>query len=136
MLATIAQVAPFTSDKIQPLLLQTAKSVVSQCSGGGNGHMCGFQWASGQFSGRATAGTQMSSLGAVLSVLVARERIPPPVTESTGGTSKGNPGAGFGSQPKAQELAPITTGSKVAAGFLTLFFLASLGGIQTWMVIS
>ncbi|KAM4056684.1 glycosyl hydrolase family 76 protein [Hirsutella rhossiliensis] len=135
-LANVAQIAPFTAEKILPVLKESAKAAVSQCTGGDNGRMCGFQWSSGKYDGKTNVGTEMSVLSAVVSVLGLRTHAPGPITEQTGGTSQGDStagaGAGGGNTPV---LSPITVGSKVAASFLTLVVLLGIVGIQVWMIL-
>ncbi|RCI10165.1 hypothetical protein L249_8629 [Ophiocordyceps polyrhachis-furcata BCC 54312] len=137
-LTTIAQLAPFTAAKITPVLEASAKAAVSQCTGGDNGRMCGFQWSSGTYDGTANAGTQMTALSAVLSVLYQRGRGVAPLTHDTGGTSRGDPGAG--SNDGVRDLArpaahSVTTAGKVGAGFLTIFLLVSILGVEAWIVL-
>lgn len=135
-LANVAQLAPYTSSKIYPVLQASAKGAISQCTGGDNGRMCGFQWATGKYDGKTNVATEMTALSAVLSALSAKANAPPPVTHTTGGTSRGDSSAGAGSGgPKAPPLTPITAASKAAAAFLTLFATLGLVGIQLWMLI-
>ncbi|RDA94687.1 hypothetical protein CP533_6788 [Ophiocordyceps camponoti-saundersi (nom. inval.)] len=138
-LTTIAQVAPFTAEKIRPVVEASAKAALSQCTGGDNGRQCGFQWSSGKYDGTTNAGTQMSALSAVVSVLYGRGHITAPLTRDTGGTSRGDSGAGSNANvqdlrgPRAQ---PVTTADRVGAGFLTLVFLVSFVGVEAWIVMN
>ncbi|RDA88736.1 hypothetical protein CP532_4060 [Ophiocordyceps camponoti-leonardi (nom. inval.)] len=138
-LTSIAQVAPFTAEKINPVLEASAKAAASHCTGGDNGRMCGFQWSSGQHDGTINIGTQMTALSAVLSGLYRRGggSVAPPLTHDTGGTSKGD--AGAGSNAGVNHLGrsgahPVTTAGKVGAGFLTIFLLGSILGVEAWIL--
>ncbi|EQL00677.1 Glycoside hydrolase, family 76 [Ophiocordyceps sinensis CO18] len=134
-LATVAQVAPFTREKISPVLLESARGAVSQCTGGENGRQCGFQWSTGKFDGKTNVGTEMSTLSAVVAVLSSRQLTAVPVTEKTGGTSKADPNAGGGEGATTPVMSVITTASKVAASFLTLVVVLGIIGIQVWMIL-
>jgi mannan endo-1,6-alpha-mannosidase len=57
-----------------------------------------------------------------------------PVTDATGGTSKGNPGAGFEIvNPDKKEKLVTTTGDRIGAGILTTGMLAMLLGLTYWL---
>ncbi|ROW09087.1 hypothetical protein VMCG_02950 [Cytospora schulzeri] len=117
------------------------------------GTACGFRWTTGGFDGLAGVGQQMSGLSAVMYTLTRRpgststvggggddsnggdssgnDYSTAPVTADTGGTSKGDPDAGTaGSKEEGgSDLAPITTGERVAAGLLTsAIALGVIGG--------
>lgn len=130
-LAAATQLAPFMRAKVMPVLKTSAQAAVAQCTGGDNGRMCGFHWASGQYDGSVTAGNQMSVLGALTSLLV-EETEGAPVTNQTGGTSKGDDDAGV--ETVTVTFDPVTTADKAGAAILTIMLLA--GGLCTvgWMV--
>ncbi|KAK2603617.1 hypothetical protein QQS21_004198 [Conoideocrella luteorostrata] len=120
--SVIAQMVPTTYQTVSPILTKSAAASIKQCTGGAFGRQCGFKWASGRYDGMTGAGQQMSVLGAVSSQLVGK----PPVTEKTGGTSKGNPNAGSGGDRSLnRDRAPVTTGDRVGAGILTFVVLGS-----------
>ncbi|KAI0846986.1 glycoside hydrolase family 76 protein [Daldinia vernicosa] len=121
-LAVTTLTAPFTRDRIMNLLRSSAEHAVKQCTGGANGRQCGFHWTTGVYDGQTGAGQQMNVLGALTSLLV--EDANPPVTNSTGGTSIGNPNAGNPKSSVLQET-PVTTGDKAGAGILTAFLLGT-----------
>ncbi|SPO01550.1 probable DFG5 protein [Cephalotrichum gorgonifer] len=127
-LAQTSLVAPFTADRIQPILRSSTEAAVKQCTGGDNGRECGFAWSSGKFDGKIGAGQQMSVLAAVTTLLD-----PPngPLTADTGGTSKGDPNAG--GAPPDRVHRPITTGDKAGAGILTAMILAGAALTFGWM---
>lgn len=95
---------------------------------------CGFRWTTGTYDGLTGAGQQMNALGALISVLVA---IDPdagagaPVTNSTGGTSAGNPNAGTDSSVHA-ETAIVQTKDRAGAGIITALLLLTFLPALAW----
>ncbi len=75
----------------------------------------------------------MSALGVIHSAMVQipGQKIVAPVTNSTGGTSVGNPAAGTGgSDDNPLDIRPATGGDRAGAGILTTLVLGGfLGGI-------
>lgn len=130
-LATAAEVAPFIRDTVLPVLRTSAEAAVSTCAGEENGRTCGFQWVKRQYDGSKGAGQQMNVLGAVSALLVEYSK--PPLTNGTGGTSKGDPMAGSRSDTLTQEVKPPTGGDKAGAAILTFVVLATTVGAFTWM---
>ncbi|TDZ99664.1 Mannan endo-1,6-alpha-mannosidase DCW1 [Colletotrichum sidae] len=133
-MAVVAQLVPSTRDAIRPVLRNSTQAAIRQCTGGTSGRVCGFYWTGGQFVSPAVdktsgAGEAMNVLGAVLSVM---DPPLPPVTNATGGTSRGDPNAGMDSHPY-REFAPLTTGDRAGAGILTVVVLASAVCIWAWM---
>lgn len=134
-LAVTTQVAPFTREKILPVLQKSTEAAVKQCTGGDSGRACGFYWSGGSYvdvavDGTSGAGEQMNVLAAVSSLLI--EDAEPPATNSTGGISKGDPNAGKDSHDNP-EPKPLTTADKAGAGILTFLVLASGLGTFIWM---
>ncbi|KAK3325875.1 family 76 glycosyl hydrolase [Apodospora peruviana] len=140
-MAGTTQMASYTFETINPLLKASAAAAAKACSGspatgfnGIPGTACGFKWTEGGFDGLPGVGEQMNALGSVMYTLVDRVS-PAPVTADTGGTSKGNPNAGSEARDPVKALKPITTGDRVAAGFLTTAIAASvLGGCAFIMI--
>ncbi|KAI0106551.1 glycoside hydrolase family 76 protein [Hypoxylon sp. NC0597] len=130
-MTTMTQIAPFTSQKVLPVLQKSAQAAVNQCTGPPDGTTCGFEWSSGTFDNSVGAGQTMNVLGAVSSLLVGNAK--PPVTNATGGTSAGDPNAGSGSDSFTNTPAPITSGDRAGAGILTAIVLASAAGTFAWM---
>lgn len=93
-LAATTKWAPWTYNYIKSLLDASALAAAQQCTGGGNGRMCGLMWAnnSGQWDGTVGVGQQMAAMEVVLGTMI--KNLDAPVTNSTGGTSTGNPDAG------------------------------------------
>jgi mannan endo-1,6-alpha-mannosidase len=129
-LAVTAQLAPFTKERIMNTLRTSTKAAVSQCTGGQTGRVCGFKWLTGVYDGTNGAGEEMNVLGALLSLLV--DSAPGPLTNLTGGTSEGDPGAG-GSLSFTPDHKSITTADKAGAGILTSVFLAGIIMTFAWM---
>lgn len=136
-LAVISQVAPVTAPKILPILRKSTEAAVKQCTGGATGRQCGFYWSGGQFvdpnrDKTSGAGEAMNVLAAVSSLLIGESKVP--VTNSTGGTSKGNPNAG-GRDNGERPIKPITMADKVGAGILTFVLLGGATGMYVWMTV-
>ncbi|KLU90473.1 hypothetical protein MAPG_10327 [Magnaporthiopsis poae ATCC 64411] len=137
-LAVVAQVAPFTRRRITKVLKTSAAAAVRQCTAGDSGRECGFQW-NGTFDGTTGLGQEMNVLGALVSVLVDHDDydvvVKPPVTNTTGGTSVGDPGAGGtdGGRPQAATFAPITTWDTVGAGFAMTAVMSTFACACVWM---
>lgn len=134
-MAATTKMAPFTYDAIMTKLKTSAAAAASQCIGGTNGRTCGVLWTAGAtWDGTTGVGQQMSALEVIQSNLISE--VDAPVTNSTGGTSVGDPNAGSTSDTTAADLtrSPVTTGDRVGAGFLTTFILAGVVGGCWWMV--
>ncbi|KAL1863084.1 hypothetical protein VTK73DRAFT_6446 [Phialemonium thermophilum] len=131
-MANTAKMAPFTHDTIMPVLKKSAAGAMKACSGPPTGYTCGFRWNTGTYDGSTGAGQEMSALAALLSLLVDEPGAAAPVTNFTGGTSKGNNDAG--SQPVSfTGFGPVTTRDRAGAGILTALVLAGLLGTLAWM---
>jgi mannan endo-1,6-alpha-mannosidase len=131
-LATVAQVAPHTSDTIIPYLQASAKAAVSQCTGGQNGRTCGFQWLTGTYDGTEGCGQEMSALAAVISTMYPDAQAP--LTNKTGGSSKGDSNAGSGGDGTVTlELSPITSGDRAGAWILTLLAVGGAAVGSAWV---
>ncbi|KAJ8119922.1 hypothetical protein ONZ43_g3236 [Nemania bipapillata] len=130
-MATTTQIAPFTADTILPVLKKSAQAAVNQCTGGTDGKTCGFQWSSGVFDGSVGAGQTMDVLSAVSSLLIGQSKAP--VTNSSGGTSVGDPNAGIGSGNIGDDLPTITTADRAGAGVLTGVIILTAAAAFGWM---
>lgn len=125
-MAATTKVAPWTSDQILPLLASSAQAAAQSCSGGADGTVCGTRWTQPGYDGTFGVGQQMSALEVIQSNLI--KKVSGPVSNSTGGTSKGNPSAGTGTTVHVEPPHAITTGDKAGAGVLTAVVLISLLG--------
>lgn len=133
-MAATTQIAPFTYDKVMPLLRSTADAATQTCTGGDDGMSCGMKWMEKRWHGEQDVGIQMAVLEVIQSTLIAR--VDPPVTHDHGGTSKGNPAGGaqpFDPRPESPAV-DVTTGDKAGAGVLTAVFCLLAIGSTGWMV--
>ncbi|KAM5346783.1 hypothetical protein ACJ41O_009788 [Fusarium nematophilum] len=126
-LAVTTQWAPYTSDFIMPLLRKSAVAATSVCTGGDNGRMCSLYWNKDKYQGDTSVGQQMAALEVTLSCII-KDR-PAPLTQDTGGTSKGDPGGGsedIGRTEPERDWKSITGGDKAGAAILTALLLGCL----------
>ncbi|KAL1961823.1 hypothetical protein VTN77DRAFT_1035 [Rasamsonia byssochlamydoides] len=138
-MAATTQMAPFTYDIIMPKLRASALAAAKTCTGGSKGTSCGLKWTEEKWDGSKGVGEQMSAMEVFQSNLISR--VAPPVTNSTGGTSKGNPAAGSSGDgpPGAGPLPgvytdPITVGDRAGAGILTTLMLVVFIGCSGWLI--
>lgn len=129
-LAQTTQMAPFTSSTILPVLEVSAQAALKNCNEDGT---CGFRWTTDSYDGDTGAGQQMNALGAIMSLLISREDVSDPVTETSGGTSEGNANAGSGSSSTGSSEKPITTADRAGAGIVTAVLLLGMGSVFVWM---
>jgi len=133
-MAATTQLAPFTTDVVMTKLQASAKGAAAQCSGGTDGVTCGQRWYQAQWDGKYGVGEQMSALSVIQSNLISK--VTSPVTNNTGGTSKGNPSAGTGTATDAGNpnvTRVIKTSDKVGAGIITALLLLTLLSTLWWM---
>ncbi|KAK2802877.1 hydrolase 76 protein [Onygenales sp. PD_10] len=133
-MAATTQIAPFTQDQLIPKLQASAMAAAKACSGGPDGTQCGLKWTTGQFDGDLGVGEQMSALEVIQSNLI--EKVAPPVTNATGGTSKGDPGGGYDQEDPLDEIYTrrITPGDQAGAGVVTGVVMLAVGSAAVWMV--
>ncbi|KAI0182672.1 family 76 glycosyl hydrolase [Xylaria flabelliformis] len=137
-MAATTKWAPWTFDRIKRLLQNSAEAAVRQCTGGANGRMCGMKWTnnSGLWDGTTGVGQQMAVMEVVLANMIQEAK--PPVTNSTGGTSVGDPGAGGQDSgrvdPVRQRYGPIRSGDRAGAAFVTFVVLAALLAALVFML--
>lgn len=137
-MAAAIKVAPFIYDSVIAVLQTSAAAAALQCDGSGTsnpavvaGRQCGLSWSKGAtWDGTSGVGQQMAALEVIQSNLIQFAKAP--FTNSTGGTSQGDPGAGI-SDPSALNpslTAPVTTQDRAGAGVLTaLMIILMLGGL-------
>ena len=133
-MAATTKVAPFTTDFSMAKIRTSAEAAAAQCTGGARGTTCGEKWTlNGTYDGIYGVGQQMSALEVIQSNLITR--VEAPVTNSTGGTSVGNPAGGSGViSSVGLPVEPVTTKDRVSAGILTMIAMTlGLGG--TWWII-
>ncbi|KAI0431568.1 family 76 glycoside hydrolase [Xylaria sp. FL1042] len=129
-MANSVQLVPDLATKIMPVLKKSAAAGVKQCTGGDNGRMCGFHWTSGTYDGLQSASLEMNVLGALSALLMPSVSVP--LTNTTGGTSKGDPDAGQ-AKTELPTFAPITTGDKAGASILTILIVTGALSAFAWM---
>lgn len=131
--SVIAQLVPDMGPKILPKLKDSAQAAIQQCTGGALGRQCGFKWATGSYDGKTGASQEMAVLSAVMSLLTPDSKTP--LTEKTGGTSKGDPNAGGSGGGGMKKPKPITGADKAGAGIMTALLMASACGLFGFMSI-
>ncbi|KAK0668599.1 family 76 putative glycoside hydrolase [Cercophora samala] len=132
-MAATTKWAPWTYDRIKPLLQTSAQAAVGTCTGGANGRMCGLKWDQGaKWDGSMGVGQQMAAMEVVLGNMI--EQVDSPVTDRKGGTSKGDPGAGgldMGRNDplhRADAWPPVSQGGKAGAWILMLLTVVGVVG--------
>lgn len=131
-LAATTQLCPWTAVEIMPLLRASAIAAGEQCSG--PDQACGLKWTDRSvFDGSTGPGEQMAAMSVIGANLIGGA--PSPVTEKTGGTSKGNGNTGGSlTASEALGMGTITTADKAGAGILTVgMFVFCVGG-AVWLV--
>ncbi len=132
-MAATTKMAPYTYNDVMAKLAPSAQSAAQQCSGGDNGRTCGLRWQDGTtWDGSYGVGQEMAALEVIQSNLIAQ--VTGPLTNSTGGTSQGDPSAGTSSSSSPTAIAPATKGDRVGAGFLTTVVLIIFVGSIWWMI--
>lgn len=138
-MASTMQLAPFTRDTILPVLRTSAQAAVATCTGGDSGRMCGFKWHQRSWDGTTGAGQQMNVLATLVSLLATGGETTgggdggAPVTNATGGTSGGDPAAGYGGKPWEEVVQPITAADKAGAAIITILLVSSFTTGAVWI---
>lgn len=133
-MAATTKVAPWAADQLLPRIRTSAIAAAKTCTGGDDGQQCGMKWYTGAFDKNLGVGEQMSALEVIQSNLI--KNVEGPLTNSTGGTSKGDSAAGTtGSGDTLVSWTPITTGDKAGAGILTLLIIAGMLGGAWWLIV-
>lgn len=139
-MAATTKWAPWTYSYSKPLLAASAVAAASTCKGGTNGQMCGLIWTDpGVWDGTSGVGQQMAAMELTLGNMI--QDVGSPVTNSTGGTSKGDPSAGGSdignNSPNAavDYMAAITAGDRAGAGILTIAVVVALLSWVAWLML-
>jgi mannan endo-1,6-alpha-mannosidase len=139
-MAVTTKWAPFLYSRIKPLLASSAVAAAAQCTGGANGRMCGLRWTDDGVWDKSTGvGQQMAAMEVVLANLI--HETTSPVTNTTGGTSVGDPGAGgsdIGRTDPATVLnnfPPVTTAGRAGAAISTAAVIIALFAAIVFMMI-
>lgn len=131
--SVITQMVPDIAAKVRPILKTSTEAAIKQCTGGAFGRQCGLRWETGEYEGKTSAGREMNVLAAVASQLI--DSAMAPVTNDTGGISKGNPNAGSGEDDDFSQLKPVTTADRAGAGVLTVFVLGAATATFAWLIL-
>lgn len=127
-LAATMQLAPFTTDRILPLLKASAQAAVDHCNIGDNGRICTFNWTIESPDWNTGVGQQMNALAALCTLLINEAK--PPVTNLTGGTSIGDPNAG---SAKTLPLDPIRSRDRIGAALVTILLVGGAVAVFAWI---
>ena len=132
-MAATTKMAPWTYETVMAKIGPSASAAAAQCSGGANGRTCGLKWTNGaNWDGSYGVGQQMAALEVIQSNLI--QQVAGPVTNSTGGTSQGNPNAGGKPATAILHLGPATTRDKAGAATLTALVSLSFAWMIWWMI--
>jgi hypothetical protein len=124
-MAATTKWAPWTYARVKPLLESSAIAAIATCTGGHNGRMCGLKWATQKWDGTQGAGQQMAAMEVILANTIRQSR--PPVSNGTGGTSQGDPGAGGGDVGRTTpEYRPISPADNAGAYLITALIVLGL----------
>lgn len=75
-LATTSVLVPQVKEKIDKILLASAKAAAKSCSGGSDGHTCGLSWLNNKWDGLYGFGEQLNALEAIQSLLAGKVSAP------------------------------------------------------------
>ncbi|KAK6465145.1 defective cell wall [Scheffersomyces coipomensis] len=124
---------PQTYDTIRTWLVASSNAAAKSCSGGYDGHTCGLNWFNGTWDGYYGLGEQISALEVMQNLRVLD--VPGPYTANDGGSSVGNPAAGYGAiQTNASPLT-LNKGDIAGAGIITAIIGVSLVASGLWLII-
>lgn len=124
---------PETYPTIRTWLVDSANAAAWSCVGGTDGHTCGLSWTNGTYDGNYGLGEQMSALEVMQNLRVAD--FEGPLTASTGGTSEGNPAAGYAQASTDAAPLSLDAGDKVGASIITAVIGAAVIGTGVWLVL-
>ncbi|KAK5627378.1 hypothetical protein RRF57_003093 [Xylaria bambusicola] len=129
-LAATMRAAPYTESQIFPVLKSSAAAAVTSCVGGKNGRMCGLNW-SGNSDDEIGAGSQMSVLSALLSLLPV-EKLAEPSTSNSGSGKGGSDTSGTATPTPTP---PDNLGTHAGISFIVLLgALSSLGSENSCLI--
>ncbi|KAI0433015.1 glycosyl hydrolase family 76-domain-containing protein [Xylaria sp. FL1042] len=111
-LASTMQAAPYTASLILPVLKTSAAAAAKSCTGGDNQRMCVLDWTNDS-NNQTGAGSQMSVLSALLSLLPT-EKIDGNGTNSTATPTGSSP------EPTTTSTTPSNSGAHAGVSFIVL----------------
>ncbi|ABN64791.1 Defective Cell Wall [Scheffersomyces stipitis CBS 6054] len=134
-LGMTAVMVPQTYDGIRQWLVDSANAAAkNSCTGGTDGHTCGLNWFNSTgWDGYWGLGEQISALEVIQNLRV--RDFPPPLTANTGGSSKGNPAAGYSTLHTITSPLELETKDLAGAGIITAVVGVSLVAAGVWLVI-
>ncbi|CAN6624368.1 mannan endo-1,6-alpha-mannosidase Dcw1p [Trichomonascus vanleenenianus] len=145
-LGLTAILIPSVRDEIIDYLRSSAAAAALSCSGGSDGHTCGLNWFTGSWDGQYGMGEQMSALEVIQNTQVIKKiqaagsgnssQSGIPLTNSTGGSSKGSSSAGMESTngELTQNVLKIQTKDRAGAAIITIVIIGGLLGTGFWML--
>lgn len=133
-LGLTAVLVPETANTIMTWITDSANAAAwSSCTGGTDGHTCGLSWINLTWDGVYGLGEQMSALEVIQNLRVLD--VPAPYTAADGGSSIGNPAAGYGETETDASPLTIDAGDKAGASIITAVVGAAIVGAAAWLVI-
>ncbi|OBA20789.1 defective cell wall [Metschnikowia bicuspidata var. bicuspidata NRRL YB-4993] len=125
---------PQTYDTIRAYIQDSANAAAwSACTGGSDGHTCGLSWTNSTWDGVYGLGEQMCALEVIQNLRVAD--LPGPLTADTGGTSIGNPAAGYSQTETAASPLDLSAKDTAGASIITAVVGVAIIGTAVWLVI-
>lgn len=137
-MAAAIKVAPWTADLMAPYLEASREAAALACNDKGDGTAeCSLRWTMNGFDGSSSTGLgeNMAALEMIGTALV--DEVAGPVTNSTGGTSQGDPDAGLASPfTPTEDVEPVDTADRVGAAIITILLMGGMLGGAYWMMAS
>ncbi|KAK6454617.1 defective cell wall [Scheffersomyces xylosifermentans] len=126
---------PQTNSVIRQWLVDSANwANKNSCTGGFDGHTCGLNWFNSTgWDGYWGLGEQISALEVTQNLLTYD--LPPPYTANNGGSSVGNPAAGYATTNSNASPLTLGTKDKAGAGIITAVIGVSLVASGVWLVL-
>lgn len=128
-----ALMLPETEPTIRTIIVDSANAAAGSCSGGTDGVTCGLSWTSGGWDGFYGLGEQMCALE-IMNQLQINEKAGP-YTATTGGSSIGDPAAGFNDGIFDAPPLDISSGDKAGAGIITAVISISIVACAVWLAV-
>lgn len=133
-LGLTSRLVPDTYPLIRSYIQDSANAAAwSSCTGGSDLHTCGLSWTNTTWDGVWGLGEQMSALEVIQNLRVAD--LPGPLTANTGGTSLGNPAAGFGLADTPATPLHLHAKDKAGASIITAIVGVAIVGTAAWLVV-
>lgn len=130
--------APSLREQIWPNILASANAAAASCSGGEDGHTCGFNWFVNGWDGTWGLGQQINVLDLFNTLLI--DTMPPPLSVQQGASNQTDPNAGLNSSSSspageaAIEPLKLDAGDKAGAGVATAAVALGLLLSSWWLL--